>query len=831
MRRVGTGTRRAPGRIVALAVAAAIAVGGAFVPGAATAAGAVSAAPLPAAVESVPTVANAENTAAAVGSQFDPGLIISDQYFYDRFAMSEAQIAAFLNTQIGSCQNALCLNVVRTNTTSRAADAMCGSYTGAAAETTASIIYKVQTACGISARVLLVTLQKEQGLVTNRAPTASRLDRAMGYACPDNPAMPGWCDPAYAGLYNQIYRSAWQFKRYGNPPGTTNSFTWYPVGAVSAVRYHPNAACPSTNVRIRNAATAALYYYTPYQPNAAALANLYGTGDACSSYGNRNFWRMYSDWFGSPTAPVGTPEGELASTTSGIGTLRLQGWAVDPDAPAGAVTISIQAGSQWFVATADREGADLTPRYPGAGTRHYFDTTIAVPAGDLTVCIYLGNVGAGQTGSLGCAPVKVLDTSPRGEIRDAWTTFDGIALWGWAADPDDLDAHLDLRVVVDGTRTQRWVADQPWDPVRDLMPGAGNDHGWGSTFEVGPGVHTICVYAVNVGAGADTNLGCRTLEVPDGSPKAEMKDVWGTAAGISLWGWAIDTDRLADAATISIRVGSNWYAWKADQNYPIAASYVPGAGQNHGWGGTIPVPAGNHTVCVWVGNQGRGVDVALGCRTVFVPDSSPKGAVADAWGVSGGVAMWGWAIDPDVLDTPVRLSVQVGSSWYVWMADQPYAPAAAFVPGAGQNHGWGATAPAPPGTHNVCVYAVNQGAGSDVSLGCRRVTVPSASPVGQVSWAGGVPGGVQAWGWLIDPDALDQPVSFSVQVDSQWYLWKADLPYEPAASYVAGAGPNHGWGGTIPAAPGRHTICFYPININQGANTSLGCYSVVVPTS
>ena len=51
---------------------------------------------------------------------------------------------------------------------------------------------------------------------------------------------------------------------------------------------------------LANAATAALYYYTPYQPNAAALANLYGTGDSCSAYGNRNFWRLYRDWFGDP---------------------------------------------------------------------------------------------------------------------------------------------------------------------------------------------------------------------------------------------------------------------------------------------------------------------------------------------------------------------------------------------------------------------------------------------------------------------------------------------------------------------------------------------------
>lgn len=64
------------------------------------------------------------------------------------------------------------------------------------------------------------------------------------------------------------------------------------------IGYNPSASCGNTIVAIENASTAALYNYTPYLPNAAALTNLYGTGDSCSAYGNRNFWRMFNDWFG-----------------------------------------------------------------------------------------------------------------------------------------------------------------------------------------------------------------------------------------------------------------------------------------------------------------------------------------------------------------------------------------------------------------------------------------------------------------------------------------------------------------------------------------------------
>jgi uncharacterized protein with LGFP repeats len=56
-------------------------------------------------------------------------------------------------------------------------------------------------------------------------------------------------------------------------------------------------------VFIYNQATAGLYNYTPYQPNAAALRAGYGSGDDCSAYGNRNFYSYFTDWFGSTHEP------------------------------------------------------------------------------------------------------------------------------------------------------------------------------------------------------------------------------------------------------------------------------------------------------------------------------------------------------------------------------------------------------------------------------------------------------------------------------------------------------------------------------------------------
>jgi putative cell wall-binding protein len=256
-------------------------------------------------------VDSGELSSVASKADFDPGYLISDAQFYERGAMTESEIQAFLERMVGTCGNSNCLAQYRQSTVTKTATERCtGTYTGAENERASRIIYKVQQACGISAKVILVTLQKEQSLITLSAPSSSRLERAMGYYCPDDPSRPGWCDPRFAGFQNQVYNASAQFHRYRLNP--TNYA--YRIGTVR-IQYHPNSACGTKSVTIRNAATAGLYIYTPYTPNAAALNNLYGTGDSCSSYGNRNFWRLFTDWFGSPTGRM--PSSVVASRISG----------------------------------------------------------------------------------------------------------------------------------------------------------------------------------------------------------------------------------------------------------------------------------------------------------------------------------------------------------------------------------------------------------------------------------------------------------------------------------------------------------------------------------
>lgn len=255
------------------------------------------------------------SASAADASDFQPGYLISDANFFDAGAMSAGDIQSFLNAKLATCRPANgvpCLKDYSQATPARAADAYCSSFPGGQMSA-AQLIAAVSKACGISPRVILVMLQKEQGLITEPTPSARQYSAALGQGCPDGAP----CDPAFAGFFYQVYGAARQMQVYIKNP----NWFGYQRGW-NNILYQANppdrsGVCGTKRVFIQNDATRALYIYTPYTPNDAALANLYGTGDFCSAYGNRNFWRLYTDWFGDPT--VGQVTGEYATVWNSLG--------------------------------------------------------------------------------------------------------------------------------------------------------------------------------------------------------------------------------------------------------------------------------------------------------------------------------------------------------------------------------------------------------------------------------------------------------------------------------------------------------------------------------
>lgn len=369
-------------------------------------------------------VAQPQRAEAVVGSQFDPGNIVSDEVFYNGSAMTQPEIQSFLDAKIGNCQNTFCLNVYRMSTPTVAAEDYCSTYAGASNEPASAIIFKVQQACRISAKVILVTLQKEQGLVTRTAPSDGILRKAMGMGCPDTSV----CYSEYYGFFNQVYAAARQLNRYNHGSFTTR----FPVGGYANVLFHPNAACGTGSVLIKNKATAALYYYTPYQPNSAALANLGGTGDGCSSYGNRNFWVYFSDWFGSTQTEIGPSSiravATSLATTLGAATSEILSYSFN----GGGLAQAYQNGSVYWTSS--------TGAHPVTGDIRTYYFAKSGAAGPLAwpnspyAGIPQNGGGVGQSfqkGSVYSSPAAGT-WSVKGEIRDLYFKLGGSAGgFGW----------------------------------------------------------------------------------------------------------------------------------------------------------------------------------------------------------------------------------------------------------------------------------------------------------------------------------------------------------------------------------------------------------------
>lgn len=241
---------------------------------------------------------------------FDPGNIISDSIFTNSMSMSADLIQQFIVAKGSGCVDgaAPCLKNFTEN----------GKSVG-------TIIAEVSQMYTINPQVILITIQKETGLLTFSQPGTWRYQSATGYGCPDS--SPGVCDSSYYGFTNQITWTAKMFRAImDNSP---NWYTPYILGN-NYVQYHPDTSCGGSIVAIQNRATQALYNYTPYQPNAASLAAGYGLGDRCSSYGNRNFWLFFNDWFGSSVSSMllQSPQSQAVYLQSGNTRYVIPSWDI-----------------------------------------------------------------------------------------------------------------------------------------------------------------------------------------------------------------------------------------------------------------------------------------------------------------------------------------------------------------------------------------------------------------------------------------------------------------------------------------------------------------------
>jgi len=230
----------------------------------------------------------------ASGEDFQPGNIISDSVFTNNNSMTVAEIQAFLAEQVSVCDTDGLLfsynNVQRKDvdpSNPPPYDCLKGYVNSNTGQTAGEVIKEAADEYKINPQVILVMIETQHGLVTDDWPWNYQYQQA---GCSPQSAQSCY---NVTGFKNQINNLASTLKNMYNPVNNNA----YMSGSTYEIPYSSTASCGGKNITIANNATAAIYNYTGYQPNPAALANPYGYGDSCSVKNNLYFYTYFNNWF------------------------------------------------------------------------------------------------------------------------------------------------------------------------------------------------------------------------------------------------------------------------------------------------------------------------------------------------------------------------------------------------------------------------------------------------------------------------------------------------------------------------------------------------------
>jgi len=206
-------------------------------------------------------------------SEFDKNMLVSDTAMRDSTAMTTEDIQAFLDKTPWNKKSVL------------------ATYEEGG-KSAAEIMHDAAEKYGINPLELLVRVQMEQGLINKTTASEESISIAFGCGCPHSPV----CSSKYEGFANQADCAAGTLRRSMDKAVTTN-------GTVSGwKRGAEKLTQDKVEVVPQNAATAALYTYTPYVGEAGGGQK--GVGGA--SLHNAVWDRFAESISYGVTAPTGT---------------------------------------------------------------------------------------------------------------------------------------------------------------------------------------------------------------------------------------------------------------------------------------------------------------------------------------------------------------------------------------------------------------------------------------------------------------------------------------------------------------------------------------------
>ncbi|MEO9138512.1 MAG: C40 family peptidase [Jatrophihabitans sp.] len=200
--------------------------------------------------------------------------------------------------------------------------------------------------------------------------------------------------------------------------------------------------------------------------------------------------------------------------------------------------------------------------------------------------------------------------------------------------------------------------------------------------------------------------------------------------GIQMKGWAFDPDSPGTNATVVGMIDGKTVAASVQTNQADASTTAKyHAGATPVFVLTVPVPAGNHTVCAVIKNSGAaGLDLVRSCTPTpwgtrlspaQVATHSPTGMITSSWANATSLHFRGWADDPDDLARPLLVVLYVDGSPVITVPTLQFAPPRPA--GSGAMSRFDILVPSSVATHIGCIWVVNVGLGTNKQLGCRAL--------------------------------------------------------------------------------------------------------------
>jgi cell wall-associated NlpC family hydrolase len=248
---------------------------------------------------------------------------------------------------------------------------------------------------------------------------------------------------------------------------------------------------------------------------------------------------------------------------------------------------------------------------------------------------------------------------PQGAV-DVWThSGAAVSFRGWAADPDQ-SGVVRMVVKVDKTVISSMLAIAPRPDVAKAHPSFGAKRGFSGSLNLPAGAHTVCLVAGDLGAGANVELGCKTMTAPKGAAAATSSEATRRPFGLldgfvysatkqNIWvhGWALDPDTVSSIVVEVTIAGQAQGSVIAARSRPDVEARHPGRGANHGFDYTMQtrLDAGTYSVCAVGINSAAGGNAILSCKNLTVKQTAPPAALNVATTATAAAAIRAQAIN------------------------------------------------------------------------------------------------------------------------------------------------------------------------------------------